>query len=178
MPATTKHVARRLRLITTAMAVLAAGGVACSSPAGPDEEPVFSAFDCAGQIDALEAPPDDWSLVLDVIAFPADSLLQRGRFDDEIGRRFSKFGLVIRSDSPLTLRIADASSPNAVMGWGVGSSEPVAAIDIDGCSAARSEEWVVYAGGVWTVDPECIEIEVSTAGEQVSVGLPIGVACD
>lgn len=171
-------VARRLWLMATAIAVFAAGGVACSSPGGSDDEPVLTAFDCAGQIDALEAPPDDWSVVLDVIAFPTDSPLQRGRFDDELGRRFSKFGLVIRSDAALTLRISDESSPNAIMGWGVGSSEPVAAIEIGGCLAAMSKEWVVYAGGIWTVDPGCIGVEVSTADEQTSVALPIGVACN
>lgn len=131
-------VARRPWLIATAIAVLASGGAACSSPGGSDDEPGFTAFDCAGQIDALEAPPDDWSLVLDVIAFPADSLLPRGRFDDDLGRHFSTFGLVIRSDAARTLRVADESSPNAVMGWGIGSSEPVEALEIGGCQAAMS----------------------------------------
>ena len=168
--------ALRRWLVLTAIVVLA-GGAACSLR-GSDDELVFTAFDCAGPIDAVEAPPDDWSVVLGLIAFPAASPLQRGRFDDDLGRQFSKFGLVIRSDSALSLRIADESSPNAIMGWGVGSSEPVQAIEIAGCPAAMSKEWVVYAGGIWTVDPECIVVEVSTADERASVALPVGVACN
>jgi hypothetical protein len=171
-------VRRWLKLVRTALAILIAGATSCSRPAESNEELSFSTFDCWGPIDAVEAPPDDWSIVLDVIAFPENSPLQRGRFDDEIGRHFSKFGLVIRSGSPLQLRIGDTSYPNAVMGWGVGSSEPVGAIDIEGCQASRSEDWVVYAGGVWTVDPACVEIEVSTSNETLSVDLPIGIACD
>lgn len=158
-------------------AIVVLAGAACSS-GGAEDEPAFTAFDCAGSIDALEAPPEAWSVVLDVIAFPADSPLQRGRFDDDLERQFSKFGLVIRSDASLTLRIADESSPNAIMGWGAGSSEPVAAIEIGGCSAAMEQEWVVYAGGIWTIDPGCIEVEVSTTDEQATVALPIGVACN
>ncbi len=90
--------------------------VGCSRQAVVEEGESPRAFDCAGVIDILDEPPEDWSSVLDAVAFPDDDVLQRGRFDEELGRRFSKFGLVIRADQAFVLSVAESSQPNALIG--------------------------------------------------------------
>jgi hypothetical protein len=146
-------------------------------------------FDCANPIAILHEPPEGWLPVFDVIALPGEPILQRGRFDDELGRSFSKFGLVIRADQALTLIIAKVSRPNALMGWNDGLGSPVEAIEIAGCSGTcltdyqpncplgESGNWVAYPGGVWTIDAACIEIEIETADQAATAELPIGVEC-
>lgn len=162
---------------------------ACSQSTTPAEELSYQAFDCTNPIDILDEPPADWSTILDVIAFPNDSILERGPLDDEVGRAFSKFGLVIRADEPLKLSIAEASQPKALMGWNLGSEAPVLAIEIPGCSGTcatdfqpgcplgESGEWIAYPGGVWTIDPACIEIEISTGTQSATAELPIDTEC-
>ena len=169
--------------------VLALSSVACSDSSEADEGQSAISLDCANPIDILDAPPPGWTSVLDVIALPEDQILQRGRFDDQIGRWFSKFGLVIRADRTFTVSVAQASQANAVMSWNSGSGAPVASIDITSCSGVcqtdfqpncplgESGEWVVYPGGVWTIEPDCIALEIAVDGQTATARLPIGVQC-
>lgn len=162
---------------------------ACSSPSSEDEAVSSRVFDCSNQIDILDEPPEDWRTVLGVIALPDDRLLQRGRVDEELGRGFSKFGLVLRADQALTITVTGASRPNALIGWNNGLEEPVTSIEINGCSGlcetdyqpgcpqGESGEWIAYPGGVWTADPACIAIEI-VAGDRTAIAeLPIGAEC-
>lgn len=179
----------RVRPVLIPVVVLALSAVACSDSAAPDKDRSFRVFDCANPIDILDEPPDDWTPILDVIALPGDRVLQRGRFDDEIGRSFSKFGLVIRADRAFSLSVAEASQPNALMGWNTGSDVPVTSIDITGysgvcetdsqpnCPLGETGEWVAYPGGVWTIDPARIAVEIAVDEQTTTVELPIGVAC-
>lgn len=167
---------------------MAFGAVACTGQAavGDGESPRI--FDCMGAIDILDAPPDRWSPVLDVIAVP-DEVLQRGRFDEEMGRRFSKFGLVIRADRAFVFSVAESSQPNVLMGWGTGAGLPVPSIEFTGCSGVcetdfqpncplgESGQWVVYAGGLWTTDAACIDVEVVADEQTATARLPVGVEC-
>lgn len=47
-----------------------------------------STFECANPIDVSDELPDGWYSVADVVALPGDRILQRGRFDSELGRSF------------------------------------------------------------------------------------------
>ncbi|MGF1597930.1 MAG: hypothetical protein ACFCVK_13520 [Acidimicrobiales bacterium] len=176
----------RCRLLSRlAAAALAVVAKACSEATAPAEE-LAHQFDCANPIDILHEPPDGWPAVLDVIALPDDPVLERSRFDDDIGRSFSKFGLVIRAGVSFTLSIAESSQPNASRGWNQGSTAPVLAIEIPGCPCTcasdvqpncplgESGEWIGYPGGVWTIDPACTEIEIATGSRTTTAKLPIG----
>lgn len=162
---------------------------ACSDPTVPPEDEALPPliFDCTNPIEILDAPR--WPTLLDVIALPTDAVLQRGRFDDDLRRRFSKFGLVIRADQALTITVAEASRPNALIGWNNAPDKPVTTIEIGGCSGlcetdnqnctpGESGEWIAYPGGVWTTDPACIVIEIETGGRAATAELPIGVECN
>lgn len=172
-----------------AVVLLAVATAGCTWSPAPTAELSYQAFNCADPIDILDEPPDGWLPVLDVIALPDDSILEWGSLDDEVGRTFSKVGLVIRADEPLTMSIADASLPNAVMGWNDGSTAPGVAIEIPGCSGTcatdhqpncplgESGKWIVYPGGVWTIEPACVQIEIAAGKRSTTAELPIGVEC-
>lgn len=184
---------RTVRAALLAVAVIAM--VACSgqSDPGPEPEPEATSvrdLDCSNQIDILDEPPPEWRTVLDVIALPQHSPLQRGRTDEESGRRFTKFGLVIRADRAFSITVAHASSPNAVIDWNGGSAkQPVQSIEIGGCSGrcetdwqpdcplGQEGRWIAYPGGVWTTEPACVTVEIDVDGEVATADLPIGVAC-
>lgn len=176
--------ARSILVVLTVLMV----GASCSGTTDAPPE-AAAVFDCANPIEVLDAPPADWSTVLDVIALPDDPVLERGRLDEETGRRFTKFGLVIRADEALTVRMAATSPPDAVMGWGVGSGAPVPSIRIDGCSGrcpsghqpacpfGDSADWVVYPGGIWTQEPACVEMAIEVGDDKAVTRLPIGIEC-
>ncbi|MEM7271644.1 MAG: hypothetical protein AAF547_01065 [Actinomycetota bacterium] len=150
---------------------------ACTAEAGPEDGESSQPFDCAGAIDHLAEPPADWNVAADVIALPADDVLTRGRFDDGLGRWFTKFGLIVRAERAFVLRVAAADRANAVMGWGAGSDPPVPSLTFDGCPSETGEPWIVWAGGVWTEEPACTTLEVVADGVSIEARLPVGIAC-
>jgi len=178
-----------LVILAAALGVIGCAG----SDAGQPEDLVGSTtpFQCADPIDIMDEPPDGWLRVADVVAFPAIRSLQRGRYDDELGRSFSKFGLVMRADRAFSIRVAVESQPNALIGWGTDSREPATSIDVSGCPGrcklegqpncplGAVGEWVVYPGGVWTIEPGCIKLEITVGAETdtVTAQLPIGEEC-
>ncbi|NOX31634.1 MAG: hypothetical protein GXP35_16550 [Actinobacteria bacterium] len=184
-----QHGLPRALLVTL---VAALGVIGCAdSDAGQPEDLTSSVapFQCADPIDIMDKPPDGWIRVADAVALPAARSLQRGRYDDELGRSFSKFGLVMRADRAFSIRVAIESQPNALIGWGTDSREPATSISVSGCPG-RCEvswqpncplgalgEWVVYPGGIWTIEPACIKLEITVGAETVTTQLPIGEEC-
>lgn len=87
------------------------------------------------------------------------------------------------------MSIAEASQPNALMGWNHGLAAPVLAIEIPGCSGTcgtefqpscplgEAGEWIAYPGGMWTIEPACIEIQIATENRTTIAELPIGAEC-
>ena len=142
--------------------------------------PVGAPLDCRDPIDLLDTVPPSYRVVSDVVAFPDIEMHQRGRTGPEGGphsaRRFSKMGLVIRSGATFEIHVAGDSQDNAVIHWGnTGTGDLVSAIAIDSCSA--NAEWLVYPGGVWTLEPDCITLQVVTTETISDVRLPIGTSC-
>ncbi len=184
----------RYRLLLASVLAFAAtlGVLGCAASNTEQSEHLASsalAFDCANPIDILDEPPNGWLAVGDVVALPGDRSLQRGRYDSELGRSFSKFGLVMRADRAFSVTVAVESQPNALIGWGTDSRTPATSIEVTGCAGlcetdwqpncplGASGEWVVYPGGVWTIEPACISIEIVTDAETVTAQLPIGKQC-
>lgn len=157
------------------LSVLAATG--CSTEPLPDV--VSVGFDCTEPIDRLSEPPEGYTATLNVVALPVVELHQQGQSQqDEAGvtRRFSKMGLLIRSDTSFTLRVGEDSRPNAVISWSnTGQPGLVEGLEVDRCPGP--DQWLVYPGGVWVVDPACVTLEVEADGEVESVALPIGERC-
>lgn len=185
------------RSVLVTAALSASAFVGCSFGASSDEqaeENSSAALDCRDPIDILDVVPDGYEAVADVVALPNAEVLRRGpnQYESESGKQFSfsKMGLVVRSRATFRIEVADASRGGALLRWGnTGDSEPVASLEVDacagrclsaeqpGCPEGESGEWVVFPGGLWTLEPGCVSLEVVSAGETHELALPIGEAC-
>lgn len=169
---------------------------ACSAPNAEAAlaRPLLGApLSCDDPIAAFDDLPEDFSAVSGVVAFPTDPLLGRGRAgpdnDPESARRFSKFGLFVRAGAVFEIHVAGESQANALLHWGnVGPSDPVSSIAVDSCQGScdpiqpactggEERKWIVFPGGVWTLEPACTSLVVVTDGKRTQVKLPIGEAC-
>lgn len=185
------------RLTWLLAAPILALSAACTSAAEQPEQalpPVVAPLDCADPIDALNELPENYRSVGGVVAFPTGDVLQRGPTtagdDPESARAFSKFGLVVRAGTAFQMDVGEQSQPNALIGWGTnGVAELVPSITVDrcrgecdpsiqpACPEGDDWKWVVYPGGMWTLEPACVVLTVTADDETASVELPVGVRC-
>ena len=170
------------RIVATA--VFCATVAACTSFENPlpDLPQLGKPFNCDDPIDAVAKLPDSYVIVADVVALPdASDLLQREPVrpdnDANFSRAFSKMGLLLRPASTFQIHVAPDSQQNALIEWGnVDAEEPVASIAVGSCSG-DTDEWLVYPGGVWTLEPACVELVVVTAQTSEIVRLPLAAPC-
>ena len=168
------------RLVAT-LALVAAGAACSSGDESSDLPPLGDPFNCEDPIEVLNELPDSYSTVADVIALPGTGdILQRGRSgpdnDLESRRAFSKMGLLIRPGTMFQIHVAPDSQRNALIEWGNVNNAPVSSISVASCPG-DANQWLVYPGGVWTLDPTCVELVVLTADASETIRLPIGVPC-
>ncbi len=169
---------RAARLVAVVLvAVLVAG--ACGG-SGPEIGVLGAELDCANSIDTVAELPDDYVELAGVVGLPELELHQLGRRgpdgDPDSSRRFAKMGLLIRPDTTFELHVGAGSQGNALIGWGnVGHPGPVGSLSVDGCPGDVA--WLVYAGGVWILEPGCVNLMVVTASGQAELDLPIWASC-
>lgn len=183
-----------VRLACLALFLVAVAAACSSGDDDPSLPALGSSFSCGDPIGAFDDLPDDYRSVSEVVAFPTADLLQRGRIgpDNDPGsaRAFSKFGLVVRAGAVFQIHVAGDSQANALVHWGnTGPDDPVSSISVGGCEgscdslvqpgcpAGDDWDWVVYPGGVWTLEPACVSLVVLTGSETAVVDLPVGERC-
>lgn len=141
-------------------------------------------FNCDDPIDSVVgSPPAGYQTSVGVVALPdGDEQLQRGRTgmdnDADSRRRFSKMGLglLVRPGSSFELHVGPRSQGNALIHWGnAGTDDPVGSLSID-CDG-DPERWLVYPGGVWTLEPECVQLLIRIADDTDEINLPIDTTC-
>lgn len=165
-----------------AVITLSATGAACGGDDEPtDLPPLGASFNCHDPIDVLQEIPDTYVTVADVIALPGNGdILQRGRtgtdYDPESLYTFSKMGLLLRPGATFRIDVARNSQPNALIEWSIEGEKLVDSIAVTSC-AGDANDWLVYPGGVWTLEPACVELTVITAEATGTIRLPVGVAC-
>ena len=166
--------------------------VGCSGSGDrPEDELVESEVRCENAIDTFTPAIDGDDLTDQLIvhgssggfiALPdPDRPMQLGRSaptrSGYEGYRFAKFGLVVRRDRSVSLKVVDAAD-DAVLKFGSSSDfAPSHALRVGPCPATLGE-WVVFAGGLWVNAPGCVELVASSDDEAVRVRLPVGAACD
>lgn len=156
-----------------------ADGQAAGSRALP---PLGAPLNCDDPIDVVDSVPDEYSAFSDVVALPTgEDQLQRGRSgpdnDLESRRMFSKMGLLVRPGTTFQIHVGPASQGNALIHWGnAGTDDPVGSIAVETC-AGDSDTWIVFPGGVWTLDPACVDLLVITDSDQEQLQLPIAADC-
>lgn len=184
----------RLVGLALLLAVVGAGCTSADDASEPGLPTLGAPFSCGEPIDAFDDLPEGYRAVGEVVAFPTEELLQRGRTgpDNDPGsaRSFSKLGLVVRAGAVFQIHVAGDSQANALLHWGnTGPNDPVSSIAVPGCEGTcdslvqpgcpdgEDRDWVVYPGGLWTLEPACVSLIVLTGAERAVVDLPAGERC-
>jgi hypothetical protein len=161
--------------------VVAIGVVAAACSSGERTPLSLGAqLDCASTIDMLTELPIDYRELAAVVALPEIDSHQLGRSgpdgDPNSARKFAKMGLLIRRGTAFELHVGGRSQGNALIAWGnIENPGPVSSIAVDDCPGRA--EWLVYAGGVWVLEPACVALIVIAGDETVEMELPIGQTC-
>lgn len=160
----------------TAAAPSATEPVSTPTPPVVSRSPEAAVMPCSDPIEALDALPEAYKPILDVVALPRQETHQRGRTDPETGFVFSKMGLVVRVGAAFRIEVAPTSRDNARISWdNTGSIDPVLTLEVENCSGPRT--WIVYPGGIWTRDPSCVALLITAGPATEEIDLPIGAPC-
>ena len=174
---------RSLLAVSLSCAVVVSCSDSDGQTATPSGLPSLGApFNCRAPIDVIDVLPDGYEAFADVVALPDGSdVMQGGRSgpDNDLGSRraFSKMGLLIRPGTSFQIHVGPVSQGNALIHWGnAGNDDPVGSIAVESCSG-DPDTWIVFPGGVWTLEPACVELIVLTDVAQEPISLPISTTC-
>jgi hypothetical protein len=133
---------------------------------------------CADSIGTTSVPAG-YRVVVNDVAVPSGEVLQPvGLGGRGAERMFAKWGLLVRVGAVVQLRVAPGWDDRARIGWGQ-PGIPATSVQVEACTAGSgSAQWSVFAGGAWVARPACVPLLIWSRGQQASVGLPIGVACE
>ena len=141
-----------------------------------------TSLDCSSYIDMVPDLPEEFSVVQGVAAINSTIVHQQGRRgtddDPESPLRFSKIALLVRPNKQFQVHVGNGSPETTRIGWSsVTSGSPVKQLSIGPC-ASNSDQWFAFAGGVWVIEPSCVELVFQTSKGTASVWLSIGKRCD
>jgi hypothetical protein len=91
--------------------------------------------------------------------------------------RFSKWALIVRTGASADLSVGPGLTGSALLGWG-SPAKPAPRIHAEACPATPAGSWNVFAGGTWVARPACVPMVIRAGDKQVTIRMPIGVACD
>jgi len=140
-----------------------------AAPTAPDD------LNCLDAIDTLATPQRDTTVVLDVVALPIGRVLQAGPAmeDGPVGRFFAKWGLQVRTDAVLDVRVPDGDDRFRI-NWG-NFRRLHTRLHWAGCPGPP--RWLAFAGGYYVDEPHCVTLLVSSAGRERAVRIGVGVPC-
>lgn len=155
----------------------------CASPSPPSSEAApqeARPVDCDLVIDMVEELPDTYEEYGGFVALPTSNLddgpLQVS--ERENGLLFSKFGLLVRSEtSGGVISVDRASSETALLSYASGDLD--VAVSVSACPRPVPQDWVVFAGGIWAEEASCVLLD-ATPNEGASTDVakvPVGEAC-
>ncbi len=131
---------------------------------------------CQNMIFTDKAVPEDYEVLLDVIALPtansAPRALQVGRHDGtDPPSYFAKTGLLVRSGAAFDLEVENPRT--AGIRWG-SPAEFSSTISSQGC---QGESWIAFAGGFIVQDPTCVRLKLTVGDQQKVFSVGAGTAC-
>lgn len=151
-----------------------------TTPVG-SAEPASAMLKCADYIDA-QPPPDDFQIVLGVVALPTSPRAAAlgtsagTREPDPSLRLFAKTGLVIRAETRFELIVPEQPTGHLAIGWGP-LSTPSRRVIVANCPDGRHTGWLAYPGGYWLSAPACISLIVRAGGKDQVVHIGLGTPC-
>ncbi len=171
---------RKMLLGLVAIAIAFVGLFVLTVDRGDLDQPLLEAqVDCATQIDVVSYLPDGFQVYHDAIAIRS-KIVHRLRRRDNIlpsgpSFRFSKHPLLVRPGHETQVTLGDEFLDSVRLDW----SEPdafVQRVSVGPC-AGEPDDWLVFAGGTWVVEPSCVDLIVQSSGQQSLVPLSIGKLC-
>lgn len=153
-----------------------------SAASAPDSAPTTSttaggdSLPCQNMIFSDEDVPQDYEILLDVIALPTSNSVARalhaGRNDGtDPPSYFAKTGLLVRSGAAFTLEV---DHPRTVaIRWG-SPTDISSTISSQGCPG---ESWIAFAGGFVIQEPTCVRLTLTSGDQQETFSVGAGAAC-
>ena len=141
---------------------------------GDPNQPLLEAqVDCTTHIDVVSYLPDGFQVYHDTIAIRSNFIHQLRRRDNILPSgpsfRFSKHPILVRPGHNTKITLADEFLDSVRLDW----SEPdafVQRVSVGPC-AGEPDDWLVFAGGTWVVEPSCVDLIVQSSGRQSLVPL-------
>ncbi len=136
---------------------------------------------CGDYIDTAAAPPEDWQVVLGVVALPSSprSAALQTSLTGETGshRLFAKTGLLIKPGATFDLVVPDEFTKRLGIGWANGPAIPASSLAVMSCPNPKGSGWLAYPGGYWIDRPTCVPLIVKASGKEQRVHIGLGTAC-
>ncbi|MGC4748722.1 hypothetical protein ACLQ28_24170 [Micromonospora sp. DT201] len=135
---------------------------------------------CTPSVTAMPAIPAGYRLVGKDVAVPDRAVLtaEDSGEADRAARLFAKWGLVVRAGTVVDLQVAPGSEGEARIGWGA-LGTPTATATVHACAPEGAQaQWMAFVGGTWVARAACVPLVVRSNGQEDTVDLGIGVACD
>lgn len=136
-----------------------------------------SVLPCSEMIFTGEDLPEDYEVLLDVIALPtaktAPQALQVGHHQGKSPNYFAKTGLLVRSGAVFDLEVEHPPEV-AVIGWG-SSMDSASQISSQGC---EGDDWIAFAGGFTVREPMCMRLTLTAESQEKSFDVGAGAACE
>lgn len=146
---------------------------------GGDQGLLEATLDCSSHIDIVADLPSGFRVVLRGVAINSMIVHQQGRrgtdLSPESPLRFSKIPLLVRPNHEFQITLGDDFLESVRLDWS-GTNSLAQRVAIGPC-AGDSDDWLVFAGGVWVAEPRCVEIVFSSSNRRNPVELSIAEPC-
>jgi hypothetical protein len=166
------------------LVVLLAWSSSCHSNRSTASLPMGVTINCDAAIDELADPPVGFRVWSDAVALPSEDREQGlGRSgpdnDPTSARRFAKVPLIIKRGEVVDLLVGAHSQRNVLVSWGkLTSSGPASHLTSERCSSSDDVgQWLVFPGGVWVLEPQCVELVVQVGRSREIAKLDVGQRC-
>ena len=138
-------------------------------------------LDCSSFIDVVSDAPDGFRVVQEVAAINSTIVHGQGRqgtdLDPESPLRFSKIALLVRPNEEFQVSVGDDFGESTRLGWSsTTSSSPVQRVLVGPCEG-DPDSWLVFAGGVWVLEPGCVDLVFRSSIGSTPVELSIAKPC-
>lgn len=155
---------------------------------GSPTAPPSTTLHCSAAIDSLVSPSTGYTVILGVVALPIAVQTNASGQPDPTARLFAKSGLEIWAGAALEIVVPEQIADRFSIGWG---SPPrrTRQVVVQGCPEGscpgnygsggcdRASRWLVYAGGYWGKEVDCLPLEVVAGGRTQQVLIGFGAPC-
>ncbi|MEU4625367.1 hypothetical protein AB0G04_36025 [Actinoplanes sp. NPDC023801] len=177
---------------TAAVLLLLTAASGCTGGAGAVDPPLPSTAagvsprsgpvaGCTDTVDRVTGPGDGYRVVAGVVAVPgSDRMLEplEQSPGDGPARLFAEWELLVHTDTTVDLSLLSGWDGRAGINWGAADVEPATSVRVVSCGAEPGAgRWVVFTGGTWVIEPDCVPIRITTATGETVVELSIGAPC-